>query len=706
MPKRPKKNTIPQYGGPGRGARNKFCKHFYLTSRYLNCEHCGQKVFSSKIDSSKASSMLRHWAHSKICKEMRAARGIVVDRMLSEHSLDWRDVPHLDISDENYEGHGEQLRDEMEESSPTDVRLLFTDGKDPTGDGLYPAVTSEGLVFSKAARETLGENVETNDPYVVDVKSDIADVQREFLRKFDPLADEPPIKFRNRNQKGALDDVEPSDLIDILEFGVEVGLSNAQGDKLITLIKRLFGRRNIPIQLRNEYESMKISLKTNVTTPMFPIQRFVYPLPEEYFGDTDPATGSELKAIESVALNPINALADSLLRIENPGNFLTSFESQFIDYEHSVEELPRERHLLGDFRTGDLWRKVCTDARRYRCADPDDSRQIVHLLLGVWGDVACLNAARTKSEGGVYMSILNTTGSDYKMHFIGYAPVHFPYTNDKLKSLLLGNGYESEDFIKDVIASTKKRAMRAFIEQVFAPMCTYGRNCYLVQIGNGANAVTVNAIVNVIQLGGDGEHLDGLLQLHHGRHANCRLCLDNRHCKFIGCDDEAPMRDDAQHEDLCVDMKNVTEAKAAVYAARAAEGKKPLFTRTAEQKKSEALARDYGLGNSATSNPLYRLFWYWNSRGIYSLHQCATPDMLHAILKGIVEKTVTWSLIIIHVVKGMDVYKEKYRGNMTLLDDRSRFFKVLGWSISMRFVANLACIDCFLHQHISFCLLD
>ena len=44
-----------------------------------------------------------------------------------------------------------------------------------------------------------------------------------------------------------MDDVNPSDLIDILEFGVEVGLSNAQGDKLMTLIRRLFGRRGIKI---------------------------------------------------------------------------------------------------------------------------------------------------------------------------------------------------------------------------------------------------------------------------------------------------------------------------------------------------------------------------------------------------------------------------------------------------------------------------
>ena len=68
----------------------------------------------------------------------------------------------------------EMADDDIEESPPTDVCLLFTDGKDPTGDGLYPAVTTE---FSQTARETLEENVETNDPYVVDVKFDIADVE-------------------------------------------------------------------------------------------------------------------------------------------------------------------------------------------------------------------------------------------------------------------------------------------------------------------------------------------------------------------------------------------------------------------------------------------------------------------------------------------------------------------------------------------------
>jgi hypothetical protein len=42
---------------------------------------------------------------------------------------------------------------------------------------IAPAVTSEAIVFSEAALTTLKENVQTSDPYVVDVKSYIAEVQ-------------------------------------------------------------------------------------------------------------------------------------------------------------------------------------------------------------------------------------------------------------------------------------------------------------------------------------------------------------------------------------------------------------------------------------------------------------------------------------------------------------------------------------------------
>ena len=169
--RKPKKMPYP-YGGPGRGPPNKFSNKFYLSSRYLNCEHCRQKVYSSKVNSGKATLMLRHWAHSIFCKEIRSARGIVVDRILLEYDLEWRDVPNLDISDENYEvqrGIWYWGRKWWATTSENSHQLMFvfylqTVKTRPERDGLYPAVTTEGLLFSQTARETLGEYVETNEP--------------------------------------------------------------------------------------------------------------------------------------------------------------------------------------------------------------------------------------------------------------------------------------------------------------------------------------------------------------------------------------------------------------------------------------------------------------------------------------------------------------------------------------------------------------
>ena len=136
---------IQQYGGPGRGSRNKFPSLFYSTARYLNCEHCGNKVYSSKTNSTKVSLMLRHWGNSKACKQIRAERGVAVDQYISEDSIEWEDVPNLDNSAENSDGCEQEFiveqQSEMDEPS-VDVRPLFSDGKDPTGDALCPAVTA------------------------------------------------------------------------------------------------------------------------------------------------------------------------------------------------------------------------------------------------------------------------------------------------------------------------------------------------------------------------------------------------------------------------------------------------------------------------------------------------------------------------------------------------------------------------------------
>ena len=90
--------------------------------------------------------------------------------------------------------------------------------------------------------------------------------------------------------------------------------------------------------------------------------------------------------------------------------------------------------------------------------------------------------------------------------------------------------------------------------------------------------------------------------------------------------------------------------------------------------------KNYGL--KWGSNPCYSLFYYWNYRGLFGMHQSVFPDWLHTVLKGMVEKVLSWVLIILHVFKNVIVKKYStnrhlcapWKDNMSTLDYRIQHF--------------------------------
>jgi len=79
---------------------------------------------------------------------------------------------------------------------------------------------------------------------------------------------------------------------------------------------------------------------------------------------------------------------------------------------------------------------------------------------------------------------------------------------------------------------------------------------------------------------------------------------------------------------------------------------------------------------------MYELFYYANCRGIgRGLHGSCWPDMLHVVLKGIVEKTLAWSLAIVYGIHRLA--GKRWITGMALLDDRVANFPS---------VVNLPCI--------------
>jgi len=65
--------------------------------------------------------------------------------------------------------------------------------------------------------------------------------------------------------------------------------------------------------------------------------------------------------------------------------------------------------------------------------------------------------------------------------------------------------------------------------------------------------------------------------------------------------------------------------------------------------------KNYGL--KWGSNPCYQSFYYWNHRLMFGMHQSCFPDWLHTIYKGMVEKVLSWCLIVIHEFGSVKVRK-------------------------------------------------
>ena len=77
--------------------------------------------------------------------------------------------------------------------------------------------------------------------------------------------------------------------------------------------------------------------------------------------------------------------------------------------------------------------------------------------------------------------------------------------------------------------------------------------------------------------------------------------------------------------------------------------------------------KNYGLASG--ENPLYNLFseLNGNGKGILSLHKAVHPDRLHVVLKGIIEKTISWTL---SIISNMRSFLKSRPNSMELLDSR------------------------------------
>lgn len=187
---------------------------------------------------------------------------------------------------------------------------------------------------------------------------------------------------------------------------------------------------------------------------------------------------------------------------------------------------------------------------------------------------------------------------------------------------------------------------------------------FLVQIGRGDKAVQKIVKVYLAHVGGDGEFLDGLCGCSPRRMLrNCRLCMDAATSRLVMNKDRIVYRDDVTHERLVSSMERVT--------MREIESKTRRRNYKFSPRESNLSATLLNYSLSSGRNPLYALFSELNEKSILSFHKAVNPDRLHVVYKGIVEKTIAWTL---SIVNNMPYFLPHRDRAMELIDTRVRGF--------------------------------
>lgn len=218
---------------------------------------------------------------------------------------------------------------------------------------------------------------------------------------------------------------------------------------------------------------------------------------------------------------------------------------------------------------------------------------------------------------------------------------------------------------KAIIKRMHASVLRDYLATIMEPLVGFGRNCFKVQLGQGEFSEIVIGMFHICVIGGDGKEKDGLCGVSPAKQCFCRMCLENRRALFTYPSKQAKLRCDSYHEQLAYDLL-VVDNKRIQGDGRNQAGKRKRYVKTDEDLATIAAGDSCSI--IAGDNRVYELFYGLNCLKIAGMHSSAWPDLLHVVLKGIVEKTLGNLLVL--VIGIQKLFPLTHHQAMATLDQR------------------------------------
>ena len=226
--------------------------------------------------------------------------------------------------------------------------------------------------------------------------SAVKDIQlklQELLME-DEMPDKKLIRFRNMHNKT----VDWTDLIQLYDFGLSVGLSDAAGNRLLSVMNEILAKHGSNILLRKSWRHIRMAIDKQKTSKLNRTTDIRVPLPPT-FGEKHYLTMRPLRAFHGTVEDIQVVIADMLLSID-PSKLVLEYQPTM----NGEEVAPPNEQLLGEFTTGRLFQQFSDDAKKY---GELEGMRVVPLCFGIWADETTTSASRNMSELPVYIALLN-----------------------------------------------------------------------------------------------------------------------------------------------------------------------------------------------------------------------------------------------------------------------------------------------------------
>ena len=226
--------------------------------------------------------------------------------------------------------------------------------------------------------------------------SAVKDIQlklQELLME-DEMPDKKLIRFRNMHNKT----VDWTDLIQLYDFGLSVGLSDAAENRLLPVMNEILAKHGSNILLRKSWRHIRMAIDKQKTSKLKRTTDIRVPLPPT-FGEKHYLTMRPLRAFHGTAEDVQVVVADMLLSID-PSKLVLEYQPTM----NGEEVAPPNEQLLGEFTTGRLFQQFSDDAKKY---GELEGIRVVPLCFGIWADETTTSASRNMSELPVYIALLN-----------------------------------------------------------------------------------------------------------------------------------------------------------------------------------------------------------------------------------------------------------------------------------------------------------